>query len=430
MGTREQDTHLLFDCASYLALEDIARLANVDQALHTSVRNCPSVWKQCIRTCGISPSIRCSVWLSILYGKTPWRSEATAPHHLDAAETRTKIYEQLLVKVGSRMASGSLDETDRDSISEERQQLLSWLREIDADVTRTCAKDIYASDVVRSRAYHHLCTHTECLTSVVLPQADDWTAGLGISKPISETDTSVDPKSHQPAETKLDSVSSPVSLLKSLKSPTASSQLDARRSPSSKSALEATTRRVLRAYAMYNPRVGYCQGMSFLVRVLLEVTDNEADVFWLFVGLSEPEINRNLYEPGLAMLQVLVAEFELLVSYHMPELHVHFKKEGVHVGAFSTRWFMTLFTSFETFGPTMVLRVLDLFVIDGWRVLLSMGLVVLDELRDSLLAAELEGILRILQSPRRYMVEPDQSRRRQLVRHALAFCVTRAINTL
>lgn len=182
---------------------------------------------------------------------------------------------------------------------------------------------------------------------------------------------------------------------------------------------------------MYNPRVGYCQGMTFLVRMLLEVTANEADVFWLFVGLSEPEINRNLYEPGLTMLQPLLTKFELLVSYHMPELHVHFQRESIHVGAFSTRWFMTLFTSFETFGPAMVLRVLDLFVIDGWRVLLSMGLVVLDELRDALLAAnDLEGILRILQFPRSYMVEPDRARRQQLVWHALAFCVTRTINTL
>lgn len=180
---------------------------------------------------------------------------------------------------------------------------------------------------------------------------------------------------------------------------------------------------------MYNPRVGYCQGMNFLVRVLLEVTENEADVFWLFVGLSEPEINRNLYEPGLAVLQPLLAKFELLVSYHMPELFVHFQREGVHVAAFSTRWFMTMFSSFETFGPTLVLRVLDLFVIDGWRVLLSMGLVVLDELREALVKADLESILRILQFPRSYMVEPDYVRRRQLVRHALAFCTTRAINT-
>ncbi|TYZ59292.1 hypothetical protein PybrP1_006568 [[Pythium] brassicae (nom. inval.)] len=358
--SEDTDKQLFFECASFLPLEDIARLANVDHLLHASIRKCSPIWKQCIRARGISPPLRCSVWLSILYGKTPWQSGTSAPHHLSVAETRVKIYEQLLMKVGSRMASGSLSGTDSASVSEERQQLLLWLHEIDVDVTRTCNKDIYARDV----------------------------------------------------------------------SPTASSRLDALRSPTPKSAVEAKIRRVLRAYTMYNPRVGYCQGMNFLVRVLLEVTANEADVFWLFVGLSEPEINRNLYEPGLAMLQPLLAKFELLVSYHMPELHAHFQREGVHVAAFSTRWFMTLFTSFETFGPAMVLRVLDLFVIDGWRVLLSMGLVVLDELREALLAAELEGILRILQFPRSYMAEPDQARRQQLVRHALAFCVTRAINTL
>lgn len=151
LSVNEQDKQLFFECASFLPLEDIAKLASVDHLLHASIRKCASIWKQCIRASDISPAIRCSVWLSILYGKTPWQSGTTVPHHLSAAETRVKIYEQLLMKVGSRMASGSLRDTDSASISEERQQLLSWLHEIDVDVTRTCTKDIYAGDAVRTR---------------------------------------------------------------------------------------------------------------------------------------------------------------------------------------------------------------------------------------------------------------------------------------
>lgn len=78
----------------------------------------------------------------------------TAPHHLSAPETRAKIYEQLLLKVGTRMASGSLVNRDdsplSSGLSEEDQQMLVWLQEIDVDVARTCNTDIYAKDVVCS----------------------------------------------------------------------------------------------------------------------------------------------------------------------------------------------------------------------------------------------------------------------------------------
>lgn len=194
--------------------------------------------------------------------------------------------------------------------------------------------------------------------------------------------------------------------------------------------LEAKTRRVLRAYVMYNPRVGYCQGMSFLVRLLAEVAEDEADIFWLFVGFSEPENDRNLYEPGLAVLQPFLSKYEILFSTHMPELYEHFQQEGVHVASFCTRWFMTLFSSFETAGPRLVIRLLDIFAIDGWRIIFSMALVVLDELRERLKHADMEEILKVLQAPRSYMAAQDAVKRRQLLRHALAFSISHMINSI
>lgn len=188
--------------------------------------------------------------------------------------------------------------------------------------------------------------------------------------------------------------------------------------------LENKIRRVLRAYVMYNPRVGYLQGMNFLVRLLMEVAEDEADCFWLFVGLSEPENDRNLYEPGLAVLQPLFHRFQLFFSKQKPELYEHLEQEGVPIASYTARWFLTFFSTFETFGPTLVIRILDLFVIDNWQIILSMALVVLDELEDVLLKADMEGILHILQFPRQYMVEPDHRRRKQLIRHALAFSMT------
>ena len=49
---------------------------------------------------------------------------------------------------------------------------------------------------------------------------------------------------------------------------------------------ERALRRVLRAYAMRRPAVGYCQGLNLLGACLLMTTDGDVDAaFWLLSGL-------------------------------------------------------------------------------------------------------------------------------------------------
>lgn len=49
-------------------------------------------------------------------------------------------------------------------------------------------------------------------------------------------------------------------------------------------------RRILLNYAVFNPDMGYCQGMSDLVAPLLTEIQEESDTFWCFVGLMENTI--------------------------------------------------------------------------------------------------------------------------------------------
>ncbi|GMF51715.1 unnamed protein product [Phytophthora fragariaefolia] len=332
---------------------------------------------------------------------TPWRSTGIASHYL-SADRRWSMYDQLLAKVEVELASG-LD-TEEKLFSEDDAQLAVWFREIDVDVVRTCHRNIYAKAVDATPSLSFENHNSTCVEG----DADSVKTILNeminiVAKHQGEDSSSSGVPYHTVAST-----------TKNTRNPD----------------LEAKIRRVLRAYVVYNPRVGYCQGMGFLVRLLAEVTTNEADIFWLFVGFSEPENDRNLYEPDMAVLQPYLSKFELLFSTHMPELYAHFQAEGVHVATFCTRWFLTFFSSFETLAPTLVVRLLDIFIIDGWRVMFSVSLVILDELQEQLMKSDMEGILRVLQFPRTYMPDPDQLRQRQLVRHALTFSISRAINSI
>ncbi|KAF1794286.1 Arfaptin homology (AH) domain/BAR domain [Phytophthora cactorum] len=394
-GLLQKNDTLYLECLSYLRVEDLARLSKVNFGLHSHLVDSAPIWKKCIRSGGLSPAIRSSLWLSVFYESTPWRSSAIASHYL-SADRRCSMYDQLLTKVGMKLADGLVEGLP---VSDDDAQLAVWFREIDVDVVRTCHRSIYARTTgIASN------TTSETSTSDADNAINDSVASI-----LNEMVDTIERR-----EGEEDSVSNNYA--------TGTKTLD----PD----LEAKLRRVLRAYVVYNPRVGYCQGMGFLVRLLAEVAEDEADIFWLFVGFSEPENDRNLYEPGMAVLQPYLSKFEVLFSTHMPELYTHFQTEGVHVATFCTRWFLTFFSSFETLTPTLVTRLLDIFIIDGWRIMFSVSLVILDELQQQLLKSDMEGILRVLQFPRCYMPEPDQLRQRQLVRHALAFSISRAINSI
>jgi hypothetical protein len=63
-------------------------------------------------------------------------------------------------------------------------------------------------------------------------------------------------------------------------------------------------RRVLRAYAAYDPDVGYCQGMNFLAALLLMYLPREEDAFGALVMLMFEQGLRHLYSRSMVQLQV------------------------------------------------------------------------------------------------------------------------------
>ncbi|MCQ2821641.1 MAG: TBC domain-containing protein [archaeon] len=52
---------------------------------------------------------------------------------------------------------------------------------------------------------------------------------------------------------------------------------------------------ILKAFAMRNPSIGYCQGFNYLVAKLLYFMKNEEDVFWLFTVICENYLPFDFY---------------------------------------------------------------------------------------------------------------------------------------
>jgi len=159
----------------------------------------------------------------------------------------------------------------------------------------------------------------------------------------------------------------------------------------------SSLRRVLLAFAIYNPRIGYCQSLNFLAGLLLLFVENEEQAFWLL------NIITRVYLPGTHEVSLEGANVDLAVLMSqirdtMPAVWNKIGSEldgteavrpsrsrrGRKKGDLSTRlppitlcmtpWFMSCFIG--TLPIESALRVWDVFFYEGSRTLFRIALTI------------------------------------------------------
>ncbi|XP_041472007.1 uncharacterized protein LOC121421375 [Lytechinus variegatus] len=162
--------------------------------------------------------------------------------------------------------------------------------------------------------------------------------------------------------------------------------------------------RLLSVYALYNPTVGYCQGMSYLVGMLLMVMNDEEDVFWAMVALFEkPKFLAGYFDKNLKRIQSHASLFHKLLRQRFPKVAKHFDSLGVQPLMYVTPWFMCLYTSLPCWDT--VLAIWDLILLDGVTTIFRVGLSLIDIHQDIILSnTDLTKILPPLLHPRPEMV--------------------------
>ncbi|KAF2401251.1 TBC-domain-containing protein [Trichodelitschia bisporula] len=109
----------------------------------------------------------------------------------------------------------------------------------------------------------------------------------------------------------------------------------------------AKLRRVLRAYARFDPAIGYSQGLNVIAANLLLMVPEAEDAFWLLVALIEHVLPRAYYAAdGAVGATALRADGRILAAYCeelMPALATHIKTHGVVLDMFSPGWFISGF---------------------------------------------------------------------------------------
>jgi len=149
---------------------------------------------------------------------------------------------------------------------------------------------------------------------------------------------------------------------------------------------------VLRAYSVLDTEVGYCQGMGFVVGLLLGYL-REEDTFWILktLMLNPPWDLAQLYKPGMPGSQLLLFQFECLLKHFVPDVASHLEKENIVPSMYATQWFITVFA--YNFPFDIVVRIWDVFLYEGWKIVFRVAITIIKEHRKEILARDFEKIL-------------------------------------
>merc|ERR1719213_1345539 len=150
---------------------------------------------------------------------------------------------------------------------------------------------------------------------------------------------------------------------------------------------------VLRAYSVFNDEVGYCQGMGFICGVLLMYMSEE-DAFLMLISLLENYRMSGLFTQGLPLLNKYFFQLQRLLEIHMPLLHSHLTSQGVEPTMYASQWFMTVCVL--NFPFATVVRVWDIFLAEGVKIIFRIALALLKLNQEVLLSESFEQILQTL----------------------------------
>ena len=201
----------------------------------------------------------------------------------------------------------------------------------------------------------------------------------------------------------------------------------------------AMLRRVLMAYSVYNPAIGYCQSMNFITALCLLFMDEEP-AFWLLTYIveeltcidllptaaaaatapsasapstssaasastsasapssasstSSPASSSRMYyyQADLAGVHVDQAVFASLLADKLPRIAAHFDKLELSIGPFTVNWFLCLFVN--TLPLETALHVWDCMFSEGPKTLFRCALALMKVNEKSILQArDFEAVL-------------------------------------
>jgi len=103
---------------------------------------------------------------------------------------------------------------------------------------------------------------------------------------------------------------------------------------------------ILKAYAIYDPQVGYCQGTNFIVSLILSNISKARSAFWTFTQIMHDKNWRNMFVNNTPKLINSLEKLANNIKSIIPDLYAHFEKENFieQIPGVFTHYFTTIFS--------------------------------------------------------------------------------------
>ncbi|CAD5110860.1 DgyrCDS226 [Dimorphilus gyrociliatus] len=130
---------------------------------------------------------------------------------------------------------------------------------------------------------------------------------------------------------------------------------------------------VLVAYSVYNTEIGYTQGMNGIAALLCMFLSDE-DAFWAFSNLFTVEKYgmHGFFALGFPKIERFKELLQSLLKKHLKKLYKHMKEMNIVADTYVFKFFMACFA--HCVPPSLMFRLFDVFILEGDKMLLAMGL--------------------------------------------------------
>ena len=136
--------------------------------------------------------------------------------------------------------------------------------------------------------------------------------------------------------------------------------------------------RILSCLSIKNRKLGYVQGMSFIVAIFLSYL-NEEKSFWMMENIIKNYHLQEIYTEGFPGLKKNLFVFLKLMKKLKPNLFKKLEKHKVYPTIYASSWYLTCFSNFLPYD--IVLRIMDCYLYEGSKIIhrFSLGLLSLKE---------------------------------------------------
>lgn len=145
-------------------------------------------------------------------------------------------------------------------------------------------------------------------------------------------------------------------------------------------------KRLLKAWLLSNPQYVYWQGLDSLTAPFLYLNfNNQARAFACLSRFVPKYLNKFFLKDNSAVIKEYLAKFWQMTAFYEPLLASHLYDINFVPELFAIPWFLTMFS--HVFPLHKIVHLWDAFLVEGSSLPLFMGVAILRQLRDTLLAS-------------------------------------------